>query len=620
MKKILMIAALLLACAQAAWSADFEYDNFAYRLNDDGTVTMVYNDYSWSVSGPVVIPDRVLYQGRYYNVTAIDEAFYDNKNITSVTIGKNIKTIGPHSFYFCSGLQGTFTIPEGVTSIGNFAFSNCSGLTGVVIPKSLESMGEYAFYECEGLTAVYITDVAAWCRLRFNLFWDSPLSYAHHLYLNGTEVQNLEIPNEVASINNCAFYECTGLQSMSTGDGVDTIGWRSFYHCTNLRTITLGKNVKYIKNDAFYNCTGLTDIYAYPVNSPVLEDNSVFGGYFNFSSITLHVLPGSKEDYNHYYPWYHCNIVEDLTDENVTPEATISFDTYDTYCEVKATGVGTIQLYVNSSIVDNPYTIQRTNKDKVIRVTATAQKEGMEMSTVTKTFTVPKLEGSGPDPVVLSFTPYDVHTPNNVNGNQNEDYHKLFDKDRTTKWCVDNGTNEWETIWVDFKSNVAFIPTGYTMTTGNDTYSWKGRNPKKWKIYAKVKESDDWTTIVDVADGEAEGLGTNNTTDYNFTIDGVSTEYQHFRFEVSEVRGKGGWQNDHYVFQLAELALDGVTPSNEAGDVNGDGRVNVSDVTALINMILGMTAMDQEAADVNGDGRVNVSDVTALINIILGIN
>jgi hypothetical protein len=288
---------------------------------------------------------------------------------------------------------------------------------------------------------------------------------------------------------------------------------------------------------------------------------------------------------------------------------------------VKATGVGTIKLYVNSSSVDNPYTIQRTNQDRVIRVTATAQKEGMEMSTVTKTFTVPKLEGADPDPVVLSFTPYDVHAPNNANGsNENEDYRKLFDKIRTTKGCGDNSTGSWETIWVDFKSNVPFIPTGYTMTTGNDTHSWTGRNPKKWKIYAKAKESDDWTTIVDVADGEAEGLGTNKTTDYNFTIDGVSTEYQHFRFEVSEVRGKGGWQNDHYVFQLAELALDGVTPSNEAGDVNGDGRVNVSDVTALINMILGMTTMDQETADVNGDGRVNVSDVTALINIILGIN
>lgn len=55
------------------------------------------------------------------------------------------------------------------------------------------------------------------------------------------------------------------------------------------------------------------------------------------------------------------------------------------------------------------------------------------------------------------------------------------------------------------------------------------------------------------------------------------------------------------------------------GDVNGDGKVNVSDVTALINMILGTLPTDQARADVNGDTRVNVSDVTTLINIILGI-
>ena len=56
------------------------------------------------------------------------------------------------------------------------------------------------------------------------------------------------------------------------------------------------------------------------------------------------------------------------------------------------------------------------------------------------------------------------------------------------------------------------------------------------------------------------------------------------------------------------------------GDVNRDGKVNVSDVTALVNMILGVVPKDMESADVNGDGKINVSDVTALINIILGVS
>lgn len=53
------------------------------------------------------------------------------------------------------------------------------------------------------------------------------------------------------------------------------------------------------------------------------------------------------------------------------------------------------------------------------------------------------------------------------------------------------------------------------------------------------------------------------------------------------------------------------------GDVNGDGNVDVSDVTALINMILGTTPADLEVTDINADGILDVTDVTALINAIL---
>ena len=53
------------------------------------------------------------------------------------------------------------------------------------------------------------------------------------------------------------------------------------------------------------------------------------------------------------------------------------------------------------------------------------------------------------------------------------------------------------------------------------------------------------------------------------------------------------------------------------GDINGDGEVNVSDVTALINKILGSSTYTDAVCDINGDGEINVSDVTALINMIL---
>ena len=55
----------------------------------------------------------------------------------------------------------------------------------------------------------------------------------------------------------------------------------------------------------------------------------------------------------------------------------------------------------------------------------------------------------------------------------------------------------------------------------------------------------------------------------------------------------------------------------EIGDINLDGKVNVTDETTLVNMIANGETANLELADINADGKVNVSDVTALVNIIL---
>lgn len=56
------------------------------------------------------------------------------------------------------------------------------------------------------------------------------------------------------------------------------------------------------------------------------------------------------------------------------------------------------------------------------------------------------------------------------------------------------------------------------------------------------------------------------------------------------------------------------------GDVNGDGYVNGTDVTALYNVVLEINMTHYPRADVNGDGSVNGADITALYNILLGIS
>ena len=53
-----------------------------------------------------------------------------------------------------------------------------------------------------------------------------------------------------------------------------------------------------------------------------------------------------------------------------------------------------------------------------------------------------------------------------------------------------------------------------------------------------------------------------------------------------------------------------------AGDVNGDGSVNVADISSIISHMAGTA--EYETADVNGDGAVNVADISAVITIMAG--
>ena len=53
------------------------------------------------------------------------------------------------------------------------------------------------------------------------------------------------------------------------------------------------------------------------------------------------------------------------------------------------------------------------------------------------------------------------------------------------------------------------------------------------------------------------------------------------------------------------------------GDVNGDNTVDIADVNAVINMMLGKVPSTAEG-DVTGDGKVDISDVNEVINIMLG--
>ena len=59
-------------------------------------------------------------------------------------------------------------------------------------------------------------------------------------------------------------------------------------------------------------------------------------------------------------------------------------------------------------------------------------------------------------------------------------------------------------------------------------------------------------------------------------------------------------------------------PDHVQGDIDGDGKLTISDVTDLIDIILQGSEAEYPMADVDGDGEVRISDVTTVIDLLLG--
>ena len=224
----------------------------------------------------VIIPEGVAYIG--------EGAFYFCRNLTSLNIPEGVTKIGKSTFGDCSSFT-TIVIPEGVTSIDQMAFAGCSGLTSITLPKSLQNIGSSAFHGCSNLTTVYISDIEAWCNIKFSGYDSNPLDYSKNLYLNGELVTELTIPSGVTSIGNYTFSGCSSLASITIPEGVTSIGDYAFRSCSSLTSITIPESVTSIGNYAFSGCSALTSIVI--PKSVTSIGNYAFSDCSSLTSVTL---------------------------------------------------------------------------------------------------------------------------------------------------------------------------------------------------------------------------------------------------------------------------------------------------------------------------------------------
>lgn len=191
----------------------------------------------------------------------IGEATYLSKiEIPATYNGRAVTEIGA----FSGRALKEIVIPDSVTTIGARAFVYCESLESVTLGSGIQSIGSEAF-PVTPLSSLHIKDLAAWCGITFRGAYATPS--AEKLYLNGTLVTDLVIPEGVTEIGDYAFSGFTGLSTVTLPGSVTSIGSYAFRYCSDLASVVIPESVTEIGDYAFAYSAALT-VYAEAAEKP----------------------------------------------------------------------------------------------------------------------------------------------------------------------------------------------------------------------------------------------------------------------------------------------------------------------------------------------------------------
>ena len=257
----------------------------------------------------------------YNGVTSIGSyAFYGCSKLASVVIDDGVKSIERKAFYGCSSLT-SLNIPNSVTSIGYAAFHSCSRLASITIPNSVTSIGAESFYGCTGKLTIdskslietdYTYDntpsryTSGWLfgsKFSSVVVGETITKIGSNVFNGCSYLKNITLPNNIVSIGEYAFYNCSGISGWTIiPDKTTTIGDYAFYNCKSMPAVILGEGVKSIGNRAFWGCDNLKEIWCKPTMEPKIYYNANDNqGSFPFNADMAIYVP--QEAYQYYTIW-----------------------------------------------------------------------------------------------------------------------------------------------------------------------------------------------------------------------------------------------------------------------------------------------------------------------------
>ena len=148
-------------------------------------------------------------------------------------------------------------LPEGMTEISAYAFYKVKSIQSITFPTTLQSIGNQAFGSNGNMGDVYISDLSAWCRV--NRDGDESVM-SSTLYLNGVEVVDLVIPDDVDRIGTYAFSRFSSIKTVTMPNTVTEIGEGAFMHTWYLERISLSDAVTALPEKLFYENRNLREI------------------------------------------------------------------------------------------------------------------------------------------------------------------------------------------------------------------------------------------------------------------------------------------------------------------------------------------------------------------------